>query len=216
MKSMRKFLALAMVLVMVLSMSVTAFAREPATSGSVTVYVTQNMFTIGGMDANGNVINQAYVGGTPTMTNANPNFYILNYEMSIAEIEEMVVDGMVRDDVYDAPTGLQTNVLDAIIAAFYKHGVYGIYGGWDANPVEGPAGGYIYSVDGQNLEYNETVQETVNGVTYDVYSGTGWNIACTQNGTISAIPLYGTNYPLVDGMQIVFDVSPYQIYYPAA
>ena len=47
-------------------------------------------------------------------------------------------------------------------------------------------------------------------------SGTGWNIACTQNGVISALKCYGTNYGLVDGMEIVFDVSPYEIYYPAA
>lgn len=79
-----------------------------------------------------------------------------------------------------------------------------------------PAGGYIHYVQGQNIETNDTRQETVNGIKYDVYSGTGWNIACTQNGVISALKCYGTNYGLVDGMEIVFDVSPYEIYYPAA
>ena len=151
------------------------------------------------------------------MANVNANYYILNYEMSIEDIQELVVDGEVRDAVYNAPAGLQTNVLDAIIAAFYNNNVFDIEGGWDARPVgEGPAGGYIHYVAGQNIETNDTRQETVNGTKYDVYSGTGWNIACTQNGVISALKCYGTNYGLVDGMEIVFDVSPYEIYYPAA
>ena len=91
-----------------------------------------------------------------------------------------------------------------------------IEGGWDANPVEGPAGGYIHYVEGQNITYNPTRQEVVNGITYDVFSGTGWNIACTQNGELTALSLYGTSYELVDGMEIVFDISEYEIYYPAA
>ena len=107
-------------------------------------------------------------------------------------------------------------MLDAIIAAFYNHDVYVIEGGWDANPVEGPAGGYIHYVEGQNITYNPTRQEVVNGITYDVFSGTGWNIACTQNGELTALSLYGTSYELVDGMEIVFDISEYEIYYPAA
>ena len=150
------------------------------------------------------------------MANVNANYYILNYEMSIEDIQELVVDSGVRDTVYNPPAGLQTNVLDAIIAAFYNNNVFDIRGGWDAHPVEGPAGGYIHYVEQQNIETNDPRQETVNGIKYDVFSGTGWNIACTQNGVISALELYGTNYGLVDGMEIVFDVSPYEIYYPAA
>lgn len=212
----KRILSLALVLTLVLCMSINAFATPSNThSGTVTVSVTCNKFTSGGMDEDGNVIEQAYIGGTPTMMDANPTYYILNYEMDIAYIEELVIEGMVRDDVYAAPAGLQVNVLDAIIAAFYDNGVYGIYGGWDAHPVEGPAGGYIYAVDDDNLQYNDAYQDTVNGVVYDVFSGTGWNIACTQNGTISALSLYGSSYALVDGMEIVFDISDYLIYYPA-
>lgn len=216
MKNIKKFLSLMLVLAMVFAMSSSVFAAEAAASGTVTVSITYNKFTQGGMDAEGNPVEQAYKGGTPTMADANANYYILNYEMKIDDIKELVVDGMVRDAVYNAPAGLQVNVLDAIIAAFYKHDIYEIQGGWDANPVERPAGGYIHYVEGQNITYNPTRQEVVNGTTYDVYSGTGWNIACTQNGALTALSLYGTSYELVDGMEIVFDISEYEIYYPAA
>ncbi len=215
MKHIKKFLSLLLVLTMVLAMSSGVFAKK-ATSGTVKVSITYNMFTKGGLDAAGEPTQQVYKGGTPTMANVNANYYILNYEMSIEDIQELVVDSGVRDAVYNAPAGLQTNVLDAIIAAFYNNNVFDIEGGWDAHPVEGPAGGYIHYVAGQNIETNDPRQETVNGIKYDVFSGTGWNIACTQNGVISALGLYGTNYELVDGMEIVFDVSPYEIYYPAA
>lgn len=212
MKHIKKFLSLLLVLTMVLAMSSGVFAKE-ATSGTVKVSITYNMFTKGGLDAEGKPADQAYKGGTPTMANVNANYYILNYEMSIEDIQELVVDGEVRDAVYNAPAGLQTNVLDAIIAAFYYNNVFDIRGGWDVYPMHGPAGGYIHYVAGQNIETNDPRQETVNGIKYDVFSGTGWNIACTQNGVISALELYGTNYGLVDGMEIVFDVSPYEIYF---
>lgn len=215
MKHIKKFLSLLLVLTMVLAMSSGVFAKE-ASSGKVKVSITYNMFTKGGLDAAGKPLQQTYKGGTPTMANVNANYYILNYEMSIEDIQELVVDSGVRDTVYNPPAGLQTNVLDAIIAAFYYNNVFDIQGDWDAYPMHGPAGGYIHYVAGQNIETNATRQETVNGSKYNVYSGTGWNIACTQNGVISALELYGTNYELVDGMEIVFDVSPYAIYELAA
>lgn len=216
MKNIKRFLSLMLVLAMVFAMSSSVFAAEATSSGTVTVSVTFNKFTKGGMDAEGNPIEQAYKGGTPTMADANANYYILNYEMKIDDIKKLAVDGMVRDSVYNAPAGLQVNVLDAIIAAFYNNNVYDIQGGWDDNPIERPAGGYIHYVERQNITYNPTRQEVVNGTTYDVYSGTGWNIACTQNGELTALSLYGTSYELVNGMEIVFDISEYEIYYPAA
>ena len=124
MKNIKKFLSLLLVLAMVFAMSSSVFATEATSSGTVTVSVTYNKFTKGGIDANGNAVAQAYKGGTPTMADANANYYILNYEMSIDDIKELVVDGLIRDSVYNAPAGLQVNVLDAIIAAFYNHDVY--------------------------------------------------------------------------------------------
>lgn len=216
MKHIKKFLSLLLVLTMVLAMSSGVFAKE-ASSGKVKVSITYNMFTKGGLDAAGKPADQAYQGGTPTMANVNANYYILNYEMSIEDIQELIVDSGVRDTIYNPPAGLQTNVLDAIIAAFYYHDIYDIKGGWDPKPTATcSAGGYIHDVEGQNIVTNTTRQETVNGIKYDVYSGTGWNIACTQKGEISALKCYGTNYGLVDGMEIVFDVSPYELYEPAA
>lgn len=216
MKHIKKFLSLLLVLTMVLAMSSGVFAKE-ASSGKVKVSITYNMFTKGGLDAAGKPLQQTYKGGTPTMANVNANYYILNYEMSIEDIQELIVDSGVRDTIYNPPAGLQTNVLDAIIAAFYYHDIYDIKGGWDPKPTATcSAGGYIHDVEGQNIVTNTTRQETVNGIKYDVYSGTGWNIACTQKGEISALKCYGTNYGLVDGMEIVFDVSPYELYEPAA
>jgi len=43
---------------------------------------------------------------------------------------------------------------------------------------------------------------------------TGWNVACTQGSVIDGISSYGTNYVLFDGMEIIFDVSPYIMYWP--
>ena len=187
MKHIKKFLSLLLVLTMVLAMSSGVFAKE-ASSGKVKVSITYNMFTKGGLDAAGKPADQAYKGGTPTMANVNANYYILNYEMSIEDIQELIVDSGVRDTIYNPPAGLQTNVLDAIIAAFYYHDIYDIKGGWDPKPTATcSAGGYIHDVEYQNIVTNTTRQETVNGIKYDVYSGTGWNIACTQKGEISAL-----------------------------
>lgn len=100
MKHIKKFLSLLLVLTMVLAMSSGVFAKE-ATSGTVKVSITYNMFTKGGLDAEGKPADQAYKGGTPTMANVNANYYILNYEMSIEDIQELFVDSGVRDAVYN-------------------------------------------------------------------------------------------------------------------
>ena len=89
MKNIKKFLSLLLVLAMVFAMSSSVFATEATSSGTVTVSVTYNKFTKGGIDANGNAVTQAYKGGTPTMADANANYYILNYEMSIDDIKEL-------------------------------------------------------------------------------------------------------------------------------
>ena len=86
-------------------------------------------------------------------------------------------------------------------------------GGWDS----WGNGGYIsyYTPDGTiNADDPDEYYDPITGVTYDIYSGVGWQIACTQSGTVSEISQYATNYSLTSGMVIVFDRSYYEIYYP--
>ena len=52
MKNIKKFLSLLLVLAMVFAMSSSVFATEATSSGTVTVSVTYNKFTKGGIDAN--------------------------------------------------------------------------------------------------------------------------------------------------------------------
>lgn len=66
------------------------------------------------------------------------------------------------------------------------------------------------------LRYEQMLRkhtETINGVVYNKYSGSGWNIAYGSNASnIAATGTYSTNVTLTDGMIIVFDFSPYCIY----
>lgn len=64
------------------------------------------------------------------------------------------------------------------------------------------------------LPEDDTTNPTINGVQYERYTGSGWNIAFTQNGQYVVPELYGNNFVIEDGMEIVFDYSPYVQYYP--
>lgn len=211
--TMKKIFASAIAMVMVLSLAVPAFAAEAQTEdeGTVTISVTYGMFTEGGYH-NGPVA-QTYRGGVPTSNDVNANFGILNYEVSISDVEMLIGIG-IQEDVYDAPYALPANVLDAIITAFYYYDQYDIKGGWDADPEEGQPGGYINSVGTVIPAYGDTKQVTENGIVYDVYTGTGWNIAVAGNADseFSALTMYGSSIALKDGMQIIFDFSPYALY----
>ncbi len=115
---------------------------------------------------------------------------------------------------------LSTNVLDALLVAFWLNGTditdsNKVVAGWDANPLEGNPGGYINGVYPQYATYGNPYPdtETINGVVYNKYSGSGWNIAYGSNASnIAATGTYSTNVTLTDGMIIVFDFSPYCIY----
>lgn len=110
------------------------------------------------------------------------------------------------------------NLVDAILAAFFENGIditdpNVVSAGWDDHPVRGNPGGYIHSVSPDVPKYNKTIQRTVDGVLYNIYSGNGWNIACgTSASNIKALDAYGTSTALTDGMIIVFDYSEYLIY----
>lgn len=215
MKNIKKFLSLLLVLAMVFAMSSAVFAASPSDDATVTVYVTKGMFDEGGFDRQNNTYAkvQKYLGGNPA-AHLNGTFT----DMEPVELDVATIKAVMDRTIYAAPSTLSAdpNVLDAIIVAFNFYGYDNIQGGWDSNPVEGEPGGYINSVYPETPSYGPGMKETIDGVEYDVYTGSGWNIACTQNGVVKEIESYGSNFVLEDGMVIVFDFSPYRLYYPSA
>lgn len=216
-------LIMAVMMVVVLVVPAAAATTDTTSGGTVTVYVTYGMFTEGGYDTVAKApVQQEYNGtGLPTSDKINANFYINAYTLSISDIEANYME--TTQSLYGAPTEKpdyfkEPNLLDAILAAFFENGIDitdsdTVYAGWDASPVRGNAGGYINYVAPDYPTYNSTTKETRDGVEYNVYSGTGWNIAYGKDGSsISAATVYGTSVALTDGMVIVFDFSPYRIY----
>lgn len=211
MKHMRKALSLFLALAMVVCFAVPAFAAS-TDNATVTVYVTQGMFSEGGVDGNGNIVAQEFLGG-------NPSSHL------VADYEAYPVDGLtISDDlqgyrsVYGAPSNLSddVNVLDAIVFSLALNGI-SCSGGW--SDYTGPngdwaTGGYIHSVDG--FDGTVTVTEnalTIDGVNYDRYQGHGWQVVAKYpNGSFAPLANYATNYTIVDGMEIIFDFSEYIIY----
>ena len=196
---------------MVVCFAVPAFAAS-TDNATVTVYVTQGMFSEGGVDGNGNIVAQEFLGG-------NPSSHL------VADYEAYPVDGLtISDDlqgyrsVYGAPSNLSddVNVLDAIVFSLALNGI-SCSGGW--SDYTGPngdwaTGGYIHSVDG--FDGTVTVTEnalTIDGVNYDRYQGHGWQVVAKYpNGSFAPLANYATNYTIVDGMEIIFDFSEYIIY----
>ncbi len=211
MKRMRKLLTLTLVLAMFCGlMSANTFASD--TEPTVTVYVTTGMFTPGGYDFDeGEAILQEYVGGTPTSANYFSTT-LGKQEIKISDINTYITTARA---CYEAPSTFtgNPNVLDAIYTALVMQNRTP-FGGWDIYTA--PNGGYIsgFASDGYASYDTPGEYEAADGTTYDVYTGTGWQIACTQSGTVTECSTYGTNYSLFDGMVIVFDLSAYTIYYP--
>ena len=216
-------LIMAVMMVVVLVVPAAAATTDTTSGGTVTVYVTYGMFTEGGYNtAKKAPAKQAYNStGLPTSDKINSNFYINAYTLSISTIE---TDYMATTQgLYGVPDTSVSyfkspNLVDAILAAFVEKDIditdpNVVSAGWDDHPVRGNPGGYINYVAPQYPVYNDTTQETVDGVQYNVYSGEGWNIACgTSASNIKALDAYGTSTALEDGMIIVFDFSPYRIY----
>ena len=194
----KKIVSIVLIVVLAVSLCTTASAQ-----GTVSVSVTYGNF-----DVNGNYIGCGF---------NNLYFDIDDFELSIAEIEEYIEYGF-RDLIYSQPEWVptpRTNVLDAIGLAFYFNGFYEIDGTWDEFYPN--HGGCINDVLPQTTEHNQRI-ETIGGVNYTISSGTRWRIACTQwddelqDWVIKEINTAGTNIQLRDGMEIIFDVSPYDNY----
>lgn len=214
----KRLLSLIMAVMMVVVLVVPAAAATTTTTsdGTVTVYVTYGMFQNEGIGTY-----PAYKGGLPTSDNIDANFYISAYPLSISDIEAYYME--TTQLVYGVPDTSASyfktpNVLDAILAAFFENGIIitdtdAVNAGWDSKPVVGDPGGYIHDVSPEYTNVNIQSGVVVDGVSYTVYTGNGWNIAYgTDASNIAASEVYGTSVELTDGMIIVFDYSPYVIY----
>lgn len=208
MKHAKKVLALALVLIMVFSLNITAFASSD--DPVVTVYVTTGMYTPGGYDPEHGFID-------PTLQPQDPANYPFD-ETEPVEVDwdsiEVFLDDIRDPDIgYNAPSTLSSNVnaLDAIWFALMLQG-YTPVGGWDS--ISTTPGGYIHAVypNGEPTT-NPTTIVNIGGVDYYKYSGYGWRIALKYpNGSWQTAGAYGTYYTIVDGMEIIFDYSYYEIY----
>lgn len=216
-------LIMAVMMVVVLVVPAAAATTDTASNGTVTVYVTYGMFTKGGYDtvAKAPKAQEYNSTGLPTSNDINANFYINAYTLSINTIKTDYME--TTQGLYGVPDTSVSyfktpNLVDAILAAFFENGIditdpNVVSAGWDDHPVRGNPGGYIHSVSPDVPKYNKTIQRTVDGVLYNIYSGNGWNIACgTSASNIKALDAYGTSTALTDGMIIVFDYSEYLIY----
>lgn len=200
---MRKALSLLLVLAMVVCFAVPAMAASPE-GATVTVYITRDKFTKGGIDSNGKQIPQAYIGGVPTS-------YVKKVEVKPSEITASELAQYRNSYSNPNTTSTTVNVLDAIACALTKSNL-AYTGGWDTYNT--PNGGYISSVSGFSGE-SKSEEVEVNNVLYTKYSGSGWNIAFNQGNGFEVPAYYGNNYSVTNGMIIVFDFSAYELYYAA-
>ena len=214
-------LIMAVMMVVVLVVPAAAATTDTTSDGTVTVYVTYGMFQDEGIGTY-----PAYKGGLPTSDNIDGNFYIDGMELSISDIQNYYME--TTQTVYGVPDTSASyfkspNLLDAILTAFWtneKEGYFvditdtnAVNAGWDSKPVAGNPGGYIHSVSPEYTTVKIQNGVVVDGVSYTVYTGNGWNIAYgTDASNIAAAATYGTSVELTDGMIIVFDYSPYVIY----
>jgi hypothetical protein len=214
-------LIMAVMMVVVLVVPAAAATTDTTSNGTVTVYVTYGMFQNKGIGTY-----PAYKGGLPTSADTNSNFYIEGVELSISDIQNYYME--TTQTVYGVPDTSASyfkspNLLDAILTAFWTNekeeyfvditDTNVVNAGWDSNPKYGNPGGYINSVYPDNTTVTVTEGQVVDGISYTIYRGTGWNIACgTSASNIKALDAYGTSTALTNGMIIVFDYSPYVIY----
>lgn len=221
-------LIMAVMMVVVLVVPAAAATTDTTSGGTVTVYVTYGLFTKGGYDtAKKAPAKQAYNSdAAPTSDKIDGNFYIDGMELSISDIQNYYME--TTQTVYGVPDTSASyfkspNLLDAILTAFWTNEKEGYFvditdtnvvnAGWDSKPVAGNPGGYIHGVSPEYTTVKIQNGVVVDGVSYTVYTGNGWNIACgTSASNIRALDAYGTSTALTDGMIIVFDYSPYVIY----
>ena len=197
-RTMKKGLAIVLALVMVFAMATTAFA---APTGYVSVSVTQDNFNTNGYYAG---------GGTPVTVQGKT---ITNFDVSLSDISTEITRGLKTNTYLPAgvtdPMGGQSSVLDAIIVALQQKGITNITTGWSSYT---PAGGYISNFGNYPLIPNSVTYFNKGGQKWARSTGTGWNIAYQPSGgTMTGAASYASNILLADGMDIIIDVSAYDI-----
>lgn len=209
-KQMKKGMAILLALVMVFAMSSIAFADT--NNGYVTVSVMQNSFNLTG----------SYVGngtGVAFQDEDGTSYTIVNFQVPISQVEENIEYGYkylyLPEDVDDPMNG-EASVLDAIIAALDMNGISDIDAGWDYTNV--PAwnlypGGYIHNINGDSRIGNTVTTYTdENGKVWNRSYGSGWSIAYSENnGTMTVPTQYTSNIALASGMNIIIDISAYDM-----
>mgnify|MGYP007066603886 CR=1 FL=1 len=208
----KKVFAVMMALVMTMTMmfATTTNAFASADEPSVTVSVTYGNF-----NPTGN-----YTGNGFPNLNLTPT--IDNYEVAVSTVDDYISYFDLKSVYLPAnvtdPMNGEASVLDAIIAAVWDNfsnetgnGDPTVVGGWDSWTT--PNGGYISNILNYPLTANATTYfKGENGNKWGRSTGTGWNIAYKyENGNMTVPAIYASNISLEDGMEIVFDVSPYDM-----
>ncbi len=216
MKNFKKLLSICLVIVMLCGvMSIDVFAHSD--TDVYTVYFTRGNFTTGGYDFDTDTyIASTYQGTSPTPASSTA----FASDLFPVTVTRSSINTTTTRAIY-APNSECTgdiNVLDVILTALISKGRTP-YGGWDSYNT--PNGGYItgFDDDGSTDYYGYEEYVAPNGDLYYKYTGTNWQIAynTSVNGTLSAASTYGTSITdLFNGMVIVFDLSDYEMYYPAS
>lgn len=200
MKNMRKILSLVLAFVMVLSLSVTAFATETPTvetapTGTVTVMFTE------GLSENGDNGNK--------WLDLDPSEHIL-YDGGSVTLTSLVgaTKSYIPNGVSDPMNGA-ASVMDVIMAANAENT---FVTGWDAEPWEGDPGAYINNVNDTELDYKytETRDTTDPNLIHCNSKGTGFVVIIKYaNGKIDFPTSYVSNIVPADGMTIYVDLAAY-------
>lgn len=194
-----KLMAAGLVLSMAFTMTGVTFAADP---GYVDVSITYGNFSLEG----------EYTGGGFT----NAILPVEGYPIEISNLQNWVDMDQLKP-IY-LPAGVadpllgEASVLDAIILACIENG-YDLDAGWDSYST--PNGGYISNIAKYQLITNApTYYQGANGNMWGNATGTGWNIAYTHdNGMMKEAEIYASNIEITDGMDIIIDVSPYDMHW---
>lgn len=197
MKTTRRAFTLVLALMMIFSLSVTAFAEtiKTAPTGTVTVMFTKGLSrnTDNGnewldIDPEENVL---YTGGDVDLS-------------TVVGLTKAYIPSGTTD-----PMDGKASVMDVIMAAQPS---YDYATGWDATPYVGNPGAYISNVNNTKLEsnYTETADANDSNLIHCRSWGTGFVVILEdEDGNISFPSVYVSNIEPTDGMTVYVDLAAY-------